>query len=269
MRSARDAFSSGSDKGLGNLPVTISLEKLSVSYDEKLIVDNFSFKAKAGTITALIAPSGAGKTTILSAISGLLPSNASYFMKKFDYFGSNFDNFRKTEVISFVFQNPIFFEWKTIKQSILQFQILSRSNAIDIDDILDSLNIGDIGNLRPSQLSRGMLYRASLARAMSINSKLLFLDESFSNIDEIQKINCLEAVKRWVSDRQAICIFVTHQIADAVSVADKIMILSQLPLRHIASIDLEKNVDIRSVETCIPIIDEIRSIMKNNWGNNQ
>lgn len=245
--------------------MTISLQKLSVSYGEKLIVDDFSIEAKSGEIVAMIAPSGAGKTTTLLAICGLLPEEANYSMSKFEFFGNNFDFFRRYSAVSFVLQNPMFFEWQTIRESIVRFQELSKSESIDIDGVLESLNISGIGDMRPSQLSRGMLYRASLARAMSINSKLLLLDESFSNIDEIQKAKCLESVKNWVRQRGAICLFVTHQIADAASLADRIMILSGTPLRSLKALEIEENPFIRPIELCAPIIQEIRDTIKRDW----
>jgi NitT/TauT family transport system ATP-binding protein len=193
----------------------------------------FDLEATGGTITALVGPSGSGKSTILQGIAGLLESNvADVKYQDFDFDGLSRDVFQTLEPVGFAFQRPTFFEWWTIGQNLRAFQSARRQQvSLDQDQeaLLASLLLPNAQQLRPSQLSGGMLARAAIARALLVCPRLLLLDEALSGMDEVLRAQVLRFVRDHIVEHTVCTLMVTHALEDAAFFADQIIVLSPGP----------------------------------------
>lgn len=189
-------------------------------------LNNLSFEINQGEFVSIVGPSGCGKTTILSLIAGLLhPTEGKIFLEGKEIDGSN---------IGYMFQRDHLFEWRTIFQNItLGLEIKNRKkNKFDneyIDDLLKKYGLYEFKNNHPSQLSGGMRQRVALIRTLAVKPKLLLLDEPFSALDYQTRLDVCDDVKKIIKEEKQTAILVTHDISEAISLSDKILILSARP----------------------------------------
>ena len=198
------------------------LDRIYHQYGSRLILDNVSLVAEPGQTISLMGPSGCGKTTLLNLLAGLLSPTAGEVM------GTSLR-------IAYGFQDACLYPWYTTLENIalgLKAQGMSRHHQLQIaTDLAETVGLADAMNLYPSQLSGGMKQRVNLARALAINPNLLLLDEPFSSLDIGVRNQLEQVVVRWVQQHQAIAIMVTHDLATAISLGDRLLILSDRPAR--------------------------------------
>ena len=221
------------------------------------VLEDFQFTATSGEFVAVVGPSGAGKTTLLNIIAGI----------DCDYQGrvsTSSDTLKADEKLSigFMFQQAGLMPWLTVLENImLVIKNTHKSNA----RINESANkaqmakhmarqVGLTGfeNSYPYQLSGGMQKRVSLARAFAVDPKLLLLDEPFQSLDSPTANKFRDQLMRmWNSQKQTV-IFVTHDLREAISMADRILFLSCRPskilLDHRVSLSRPRTIDSESVE---------------------
>jgi NitT/TauT family transport system ATP-binding protein len=197
------------------------------------VLDGITMNIGSGELIALIGPSGCGKTTLLKIIGGLLtPSQGTLLID-----GLSADEARSRGTTGFVFQDPVLLPWRTVRANVsLPFELAdrkaSRQNGHElVDSIIAMVGLTDFSQAYPHELSGGMQQRVALARALAHNPRLLLLDEPFSSLDELlrEKLN-FELLRLWNTARQTI-VLVTHDIAEAVILADKVFILGTRPAR--------------------------------------
>lgn len=191
-------------------------------------LENVSFKVKKGEFVAIVGPSGCGKTTILSIISGLLSqTNGKVFIdgeerKKLD-----------AENVGYMFQRDHLFEWRTVWQNvILGFEIkhsLTEENKKYVRDLINKYGLENFINSKPRELSGGMRQRVALIRTLATKPKLLLLDEPFSALDYQTRLNVCEDVGNIIKTEKQTVVLITHDIAEAVSLADRVIVLSKRP----------------------------------------
>ena len=185
-----------------------------------LIFKNLNFTIKEGQFISFFGPSGCGKTTLLNIISGL--------DKNFD--GSvQIYNSAINSNISYMFQAPRLFPWLTAIENI-KFPIKKRKNCEKIAfEFIKKVGLERYKNQYPGKLSGGMQRRIALARAFATNPNILLLDEPFISIDK-KVSNSLRKllIKLWKKNKPII-IFVTHDLGEAIELADRIFFLSNLP----------------------------------------
>ena len=198
---------------------------------ETEVLKNISFDFKNENITAIIGPSGCGKSTILNLIAGLIkPTNGTII---------------KPNSIGYMFQKDNLFEWLNILDNVLiglKIQKkLSLDNIIYAKELLIKYGLEEFINSYPNELSGGMRQRVSLIRALVTKPKLLLLDEPFSALDYQTRISVSSDIYKIIKDLKIQTVLVTHDISEAISLSDQIIILSERPSTIIKSIDIKMN----------------------------
>ena len=205
--------------------ILIEINNLSKEFsknNEKIkVLDNLSFDLYEGEFLAIIGSSGCGKTTLFNIISGL----------EKDYQGSINYNLDKNE-IGYMFQEPALFPWLTIeKNANLTSKIKKVYNQNNIDELLDKYNLKEFKNKYPNEISGGMKQRVSLIRTISSKPKLLLLDEPFAALDYQSRLAISTDIYKLVKENNITTILITHDISEALSLADRIIVLSKRPAR--------------------------------------
>lgn len=202
------------------------------------VLENICFELKKGDFLSILGPSGCGKSTILRLAAGLeSPTNGTVLMDGVKISGPN----RKRGI---VFQSYSVFPWLTVRQNIafgLQKQDIKEINK-KVDIWLDITGLKSFANAYPKILSGGMRQRLALARTMIVEPELLLLDEPFGALDERTRANMQMLLQDIASKSGSTVIFVTHDIQEAILMADKVILLSQRPARilNILSINNKK-----------------------------
>ena len=191
-------------------------------------LSNVSFSLKEKSFTSLVGPSGCGKTTILSLTAGLLsPSSGEILLE-----GSKIE--KNDNRIGYMFQRDHLFEWRTIWQNITLGLELQGKKKDDrklqlAETLLKKYDLYNFKNKKPRQLSGGMRQRVALIRTLVLEPSLLLLDEPFSALDYQTRVNVCDDVYNIIKSEQKTALLVTHDIAEAISMSDQIVILSKRP----------------------------------------
>ena len=246
--------------------VILSTDSINVVYQESLIaLQNVSLDIPAAKLTAILGPSGCGKTTLLKVIAGLIkPTSGSVKVRGKDIEGPGPDR-------ALVFQDFALLPWATVLQNV-GFGLRARGVPKKEREETSLHYIKEVGLLGfedkyPHQLSGGMRQRTGLARALTINSDILLMDEPFSAVDEQMRRKLQEDLLNLLKVENKTVIFVTHSIEEAVYLADQVIILSGRPgsVAEIVypKIDRTGEIDlIRRQPGYIDLVDEIWSSLK-------
>lgn len=206
---------------------------------ETYALSDLSFKVKQGEFIAIVGPSGCGKSTLLSLIAGLLTPERGEILLEGKPVSS-----AKTEV-GYMLQKDHLLEWRSIYQNaVLGLEIqkkLTTERQLHIEKMLDDYGLSNFRNARPSQLSGGMRQRAALIRTLALNPTLLLLDEPFSALDYITRIAVCDDIYRILKKEGKTAILVTHDLSEAISTADRIIILTSRPasIKEIVTIQMD------------------------------
>jgi NitT/TauT family transport system ATP-binding protein len=182
-----------------------------------------------GEFIAVVGPSGCGKSTLLSLISGLLlPESGSIL---FD--GKQADAYRGK--IGYMLQKDHLFEWRTIYGNVtlgleIQHKLDDESRA-RVDKMLMDYGLYKFRNARPGELSGGMRQRAALIRTLALDPELLLLDEPFSALDFQTRLTVCDDVADILHREKKTALLVTHDLSEAVSIADRVIVLTKRPAR--------------------------------------
>lgn len=201
--------------------------------DEILAVDNFTFDLKEGQFIAIVGPSGCGKSTILNILVNLEDKSSGNIEVD--------DNIK----IGYMLQQDSLFNFRTVLDNCMLGlelkKINNESNKKYVIDLLNTYGLGEFINNYPNTLSGGMRQRASLIRTLAIKPDLLLMDEPFSALDYQTRLAVSDDVYKIIKKEKKSAIMVTHDIAEAISMADKVIILSNRPssIKKIIDINLE------------------------------
>ena len=246
--------------------VILSTDSINVVYQESLIaLQNVSLDIPAAKLTAILGPSGCGKTTLLKVIAGLIkPTSGSVKVRGKEIEGPGPDR-------ALVFQDFALLPWATVLQNV-GFGLRARGVPKKEREETSLHYIKEVGLLGfedkyPHQLSGGMRQRTGLARALTINSDILLMDEPFSAVDEQMRRKLQEDLLNLLKVENKTVIFVTHSIEEAVYLADQVIILTGRPgsVAEIVypKIDRTGEIDlIRRQPGYIDLVDEIWSSLK-------
>ena len=199
---------------------------------QNLIFKNLNFTIKKGQFISFFGPSGCGKTTLLNIISGL--------DKDFDGSVQTYNDATNSN-ISYMFQAPRLFPWLTAIENI-KYPIKKRKNCEKIAfEFIKKVGLEKYKNQYPNRLSGGMQRRIALARAFAPNPNILLLDEPFISIDKkIANSLRILLIKLWKKNKPII-IFVTHDVDEAIELADRICFLSNLPSKILLDYEVNLN----------------------------
>lgn len=219
----------------------LELNKVSYAYHsrngETYALSDISFQVQRGEFIAVVGPSGCGKSTLLSLISGLLcPESGSILFE-----GKEEKGFQ--EKIGYMLQKDHLFEWRTIYENVmLGLEIQHKQNEAScarVERMLMEYGLYRFRNARPSELSGGMRQRAALIRTLALDPELLLLDEPFSALDFQTRLSVCDDVAAILRKERKTALLVTHDLSEAVSMADRILVLTSRPARIQRILDLE------------------------------
>ncbi len=214
----------------------IAARDLSLSFKRgEPILNGLRFDIARGEFVSILGPSGCGKSTLLRLIAGLLrPSGGRITLA-----GEAPEEARRSrERIGIVFQDPVLLPWRSVERNIRLPDELSTNNTEpDIASLLRLVGLKpEDAHKRPSELSGGMRMRVSLARALVTQPTLFLLDEPFAALDDILRQQLNEELLRIREARQCTTVFVTHNVAEAVFLSQRILVLSTSPATIAADI---------------------------------
>lgn len=194
---------------------------------ETQALNDVNFEVNDGDFISILGPSGCGKSTLLNIMSGLLePSNGCVLYKDKDI-KNNLDK------IGYMFQKDHLFEWNTVWENvILGLKIKKQLNSESkekVNELLDTYGLLRFKNHYPSELSGGMRQRVALIRTLALKPEILFLDEPFSALDYQSRLLVCDDVYKIIKTEKKTAIMVTHDIAEAISISQKVIVLSKRP----------------------------------------
>ena len=196
----------------------------------------------------ITGPSGCGKTTLLNITAGL----------DRDFAGTlSFAPDHGTPRIGYVFQSPRLLPWRTVRENVALVRP-RHADRTELEGLLADVGVADMADAYPAQLSGGMARRAALARAFAIAPDLLLMDEPFLSLDAAAANRLRTLLLRLVSTRPATVLFVTHDLMEAVELADRILVLSPAPGRVVAEMPIALPRDgRRDRDTLVALRDEL------------
>lgn len=186
----------------------ITIKNLTKKYDDKTVYYNFNLNIKKGKITAILGESGSGKTTLLNILAGLT-----------DYEGI-VEGIKLP--VAMVFQRD-----RLVKNLTVEENIKLVNSAADVKSELEKIGLGGCEKMYPKQLSAGMARRVAILRAFAFESDAVLMDEPFVNLDVALKFYLVEEVKKSCREKNKTAVVVTHDIKEAVTLADEIIVLSR------------------------------------------
>ena len=196
---------------------------------ETIVLSHVSFSLKPHEIIAIIGPSGCGKSTLLNLVSGLIEPSEGYVTL----------NAR----MGYMFQTDHLFSWRTVKDNVLLgleiTHTKTKENVKYAIDLLEKYQLGEFLHHYPQELSGGMRQRVALIRSLVLKPEVLLLDEPFSALDYQTKLLVLDDVYRIIHEEKKSAIIVTHDISEAISFADRVIVLSSRPSSIQASIPID------------------------------
>lgn len=211
------------------------LEACNISYSyhtlegETPALSDISFSVKAGEFLAVVGPSGCGKSTLLSLLSGLLiPEEGTVLLDGTPIRDSSSN-------IGYMLQKDHLFEWRSIYgNAALGLEIqkkLDHESREHLNEMLTAYGLAGFEQARPSELSGGMRQRVALIRTLALKPDLLLLDEPFSALDYQTRLSVCDDISNIIRRTGKTAILITHDLSEAISVADRILVLSARPAR--------------------------------------
>lgn len=217
----------------------LELNKLCYSYHtpegEVKALNNISFRLMPGEFISIVGPSGCGKSTLLSLITGLLPPESGTLFVK------------ENTAMGYMLQRDNLFEWRTVYSNILLGLEIQKKLTKDyirpVDKMIDDYGLSQFKSSRPSQLSGGMRQRAALIRTLALKPDILLLDEPFSALDYQTRLEVSDDIGKIIKSEGKTAILVTHDISEAISMGDRVLILSKRPgtVKKIISVRVSVN----------------------------
>ncbi|MBR7172316.1 MAG: ABC transporter ATP-binding protein [Clostridia bacterium] len=223
----------------------LELKNIGLTYQtlksETEAIKNINLSVNNGEFISIVGPSGCGKTTILSMIAGLLkPTVGTIFL----------DGKPLTKIstdVGYMLQRDNLFEWLSVYQNVcVGIKINKNKNCLSkekIKELLSKYGLHDFEKSKPAELSGGMRQRVSLIRTLALNPKLLLLDEPFSALDYQTRLSVQNDIYSILKSERKTAILVTHDISEAISMSDKIIVLTKRPgtIKTIINLGFDKS----------------------------
>ncbi len=228
----------------GNAPVHIDIRGLRHTFVRAgrvtQALDGLDLQVRTGELVVVVGPSGCGKSTLLRIVAGLLPFTAGVVqVRGKDVAGPQTD-------LGIVFQSPVLLDWRNVLDNVLvQIELRGldanhyRNKALQL---LTDVGLAEFQDRRPRELSGGMRQRVAIVRALIHDPTLLMMDEPFGALDALTREQMrIDLEKLWLQQRHTL-IFVTHGIAEAVALADRVVVMTPRPgrIEKIIAIDLPR-----------------------------
>ncbi|MBI9098719.1 MAG: ABC transporter ATP-binding protein [Spirochaetaceae bacterium] len=211
--------------------MSLNLHNISVNFGNLSVLKDVSMKFETGAISVVLGPSGCGKTTILNLLTSMVKAQTG---KLEGVGGHNF---------SYLFQEPRLLPWLTVKSN-LKFvlgEIESKEKREQLcSRFLEMTDLSDFSDWYPGKLSGGMKQRVAIARAFAHPSDIILMDEPFQALDLKLKLSLInQFISLWKGEKRTV-VLVTHDIHEAITLADKIFVLSEKPASIVDSFNIEE-----------------------------
>lgn len=200
----------------------VELRGLSKRFGEREIFAGLDISVRAGEVVAILGPSGCGKSTVLRCIAGLIKPDGGWVYVNGE--------------TGFVFQEPRLFPWLRVRDNVA-FGARNATERARVDELLALVGLGEAGRVLPKHLSGGMAQRAALARALVRSPQLLLLDEPLAALDALRRMELQQALRAIITSQRLSAVIVTHDVDEAVALADRVVVLSGSPALKVAEID--------------------------------
>lgn len=201
----------------------VEIRNLSISYGTRRIFERFDLSVARGELLAILGPSGCGKSTLLRAIAGLDAHAPGTIVAHGE--------------LGYVFQEPRLLPWRTVEANVA-FAARTRAERERVAHVLDVTGLLPARALLPKALSGGMAQRAALARALVREPATLLLDEPLAALDALLRMKLQEALAGILAEVRASCVLVTHDIEEALFLADRIVVLGGSPANVVLEIEI-------------------------------
>ena len=223
----------------------LELKNINYSYHtpegETPALSDISFSLAPGGFTAVVGPSGCGKSTLLSLIAGLMIPESGDIRLNGKPLTENASN------IGYMLQHDHLFEWRTVYRNILLGAEINRSldagTKKKADVLLEQYGLKPFARAKPSQLSGGMRQRAALIRTLLLDPELLLLDEPFSALDYQTRLTVSDDIGQIIRRSGKTALLVTHDLSEAVSLADRVIVLSKRPATVLCIVPVSFNLE--------------------------
>jgi NitT/TauT family transport system ATP-binding protein len=248
--------------------VAVALENVSMTFGTADVgqavraLQDINLTVRSGAFVSLIGPSGCGKSTLLRLLGDLLAPTAGTIRVN----GRSPREARLAREYGIVFQQPVLYEWRTVMQNVQLPLEVMRVAAAERHQraaaLLELVGLTEFANRYPWELSGGMQQRVSIARALSFRPSVLLMDEPFGALDEMtrERLN-RELLNLW-SETNTTIVFVTHSVAEAVFLSDRIVVMSPRPGRIDKVIDVDlprpREAETREAPHFFELVAEVR-----------
>ena len=209
------------------MSVAITIDNVVKRFGKDTIINGLSVDVRPGEFFTLLGPSGCGKSTLLSLIAGLITPEKGLIKINGKYLRESTTN------VGYMLQHDELFEWRTIYNNVVlglevQHMLTARTKQ-RAHELLDVYGLSQFENARPSELSGGMRQRAALIRTLVLEPDLLLLDEPFSALDYQTRLNVGDDIGQILRQEKKSALLVTHDLSEAISLADRVIVLSGRP----------------------------------------
>ena len=217
----------------------LTFDNVRFQYDSEdfSIIDHLSFTVDDGEFVCVIGPSGCGKSTIFRLVNKLLtPAEGTVLVN-----GTPIE--KQKNYCGYMPQQDLLFPWRTVKENLmLPMEIQGGISKVEMeqraDQALESVGLKDWGKKSPKELSGGMRQRAAFARTVLTGSDLLLLDEPFSALDYLTRLSMREwLLEQWEREKKTV-LFITHDVEEAVFLSSRILVVENMPITHLKSIEV-------------------------------
>lgn len=234
--------------------LAVEIDRLSVKFGASsanpvLAVDDVSLRVAQGEFVSLVGPSGCGKTTILNLLTGLLTEPWQGHVELMGQLPAP-----GNAAVSYMLARDCLFPWRTVLQNACYGMELRNVNKATRErrarDLLARVGLGEFIDKFPKALSHGMRQRCALARTFGLDAPVLLMDEPFGALDAQTKLQLEDVLLGLWNEHRRTVIFVTHDLAEAVAMSDRVVVMSARPGRILADvrIGLERPRDIRALQ---------------------
>lgn len=202
------------------------------------VLHDLTFTVEPATVTCIVGPSGCGKSTFLGLAAGLMAPNSGTL----DWKGAPVP-LGPSSHLGMAFQQPGLFPWMTVERNVtvgLRVRGRSKSEARAVaHEFLDLVGLGDVKQSYPRELSGGMAQRVGIARALALQPALLLLDEPFASVDAFTRITLQSELRRMLDVVQPTAVLVTHDVSEAITLGDQVIVMSSRPATVTARIQVQ------------------------------
>ena len=215
----------------------VEVRNLTKRFGDLTVLDGINFNIKEGELLAIVGPTGCGKTTFLNTLSKLMPTTEGNIYIN----GEEADP--KKHNLAYVFQEPTCLPWRTVRENVAYGMEVKGVGKEEREDratkIMDLVGLTSCADLYPNQVSASMMQRIAVSRAFAVNPDLLLMDEPYGQLDVKLRFYLEDELVNIWRKLNSTVLFVTHNIEEAVYVAERILVLTNKPTNIQAEIPVD------------------------------